>query len=255
MVTVPKLKGGLGVKDIYIQNEALLIKHLVKFYNKADVPWVQLIWSAYYQNNVPHLSTAKGSFWWKDILKLFQKFSQIATCIPSMGDSVGVWKDKFRVDIFSLQFPHLFTYVYNKNLSLKELLQVQDILSIFRLPMSRAAYNEFLVFSNLLDDLRAEVDETDVWICHWSRGLFSSSRLYKHNFNDLVPTVPLIWIWKAKCEPRIKFFMWLLLVDRLNTRAMLRKRHKYLEKVISVHFAQVNMRKLHFIYSFSVPQV
>jgi hypothetical protein len=40
MVTVPKDKGGLGVKDLYVQNDALLLKHLLKFYNKIDVPWV-----------------------------------------------------------------------------------------------------------------------------------------------------------------------------------------------------------------------
>ena len=30
--------------------------------------------------------------------------------------------------------------------------------------------------------------------------------------------------------PKIKFFAWLLLVDRLNTRQMLRRRHKHLEE-------------------------
>ena len=43
MVTVPKAKGGLGIKDLYVQNDAPLLKHLQKFYNKVDVPWVQLI--------------------------------------------------------------------------------------------------------------------------------------------------------------------------------------------------------------------
>ena len=32
-------------------------------------------------------------------------------------------------------------------------------------------------------------------------------------------------IWKAKCTPRIKFFAWLVLVDKLNTKDMLRRRH------------------------------
>lgn len=35
-----KEQGGLGVLNIKIQNEALLIKHLHKFYNKEDIPWV-----------------------------------------------------------------------------------------------------------------------------------------------------------------------------------------------------------------------
>jgi hypothetical protein len=35
--------GGLGIVDFQKQNAALLIKFLDKFYNKGDVPWVQLI--------------------------------------------------------------------------------------------------------------------------------------------------------------------------------------------------------------------
>jgi hypothetical protein len=37
-VTAPKDKGGLGLKNLRIMNEALLTKHLHKFYNKEDVP-------------------------------------------------------------------------------------------------------------------------------------------------------------------------------------------------------------------------
>jgi hypothetical protein len=42
-VATPKEKGGLGLKDLRIMNEALLTKHLHKLYNKEEVPWVQLV--------------------------------------------------------------------------------------------------------------------------------------------------------------------------------------------------------------------
>ena len=37
MVTVRKDKGGLGIKDLYLQNDALLLKHLHKFYTLGAV--------------------------------------------------------------------------------------------------------------------------------------------------------------------------------------------------------------------------
>jgi len=36
----PKDQGGLGIIDIKSQNNALLLKFLDKFYNKAEIPWV-----------------------------------------------------------------------------------------------------------------------------------------------------------------------------------------------------------------------
>jgi hypothetical protein len=35
----PKQKGGLGILNLKIQNEGLLLKYLHKFYNKVDTPW------------------------------------------------------------------------------------------------------------------------------------------------------------------------------------------------------------------------
>lgn len=62
MVQKPMIKGGLQVLNLRLQNHALLFKHLHKFYSKLEIPWVQLIWSRYYQNKVPHGSRDVGSF-------------------------------------------------------------------------------------------------------------------------------------------------------------------------------------------------
>jgi hypothetical protein len=50
MVCAPKKQGGLGVLDLQTHNEALLLKFLHKFFTKADVPWVKLVWSNYYSS-------------------------------------------------------------------------------------------------------------------------------------------------------------------------------------------------------------
>jgi hypothetical protein len=46
----------------------------------------------------------------------------------------------------------------------------------------------------------------------------------------LAPPRTVTWIWKSKCVPKIKFFTWLLLNDRLNTRNISRRRGKFLEE-------------------------
>ena len=56
MVCRPKEKGGLGVLNLKVQNDALLLKLLHKFYNHLDIPWVSLIWKTYYVATIPHAS-------------------------------------------------------------------------------------------------------------------------------------------------------------------------------------------------------
>jgi hypothetical protein len=44
----PKSQGGVGIIDLAVQNKALLLKHIHKFFNNAKVPWVDFTWKAYY---------------------------------------------------------------------------------------------------------------------------------------------------------------------------------------------------------------
>jgi hypothetical protein len=60
LVRKPKAKGGLGVINLSIQNNDLLLKQLDKFYRKAKIQWVALIWNKYYSGIVPHLAREKG---------------------------------------------------------------------------------------------------------------------------------------------------------------------------------------------------
>jgi hypothetical protein len=51
------------VIDLVIQNKALLFKHLHKFFNKADVPWVDLTWKAHYSASLaPQARNLGGHF-------------------------------------------------------------------------------------------------------------------------------------------------------------------------------------------------
>lgn len=95
--------------------------------------------------------------------------------------------------------------------------------------MSRTAFNEFQLFVTIMDQIRENIQHDDIWIYTWN-GLYTSSKYYHSTFISTVPPAPFCWIWKTKCIPRIKFFAWLLLSDRLNTKDILRRRGKFLEE-------------------------
>lgn len=59
--------GCMGLNYLEIQNDALLMRHLFKFFNHHDTPWVDVVWKAYYHNSVPHAAGQVGSFWWRDV--------------------------------------------------------------------------------------------------------------------------------------------------------------------------------------------
>ena len=77
----------MGVLDIETHNQALLIKFLHKFLNKANIPWVNIIWETYYQESL-HGERMVGSFWWKAHLKLIPLYKEFAKCNIGKGDSV-----------------------------------------------------------------------------------------------------------------------------------------------------------------------
>lgn len=114
----PKRNGGLGVINLQLQNEASLLKNLNKFYNKHDFPWVHLVWNSYYRENqlVPHVSSNKGSFWWRDILKFVDHFRGIAHCHIGKGDTVLLWNDLWDGALIKDMLPRLFSFATNENI-------------------------------------------------------------------------------------------------------------------------------------------
>jgi len=51
-----------------------------------------------------------GSFWWKDTLKLFDKFKNLATCQPNKGNTVLFWTDIWVDQSMKDKFPQLFSF-------------------------------------------------------------------------------------------------------------------------------------------------
>jgi hypothetical protein len=82
-----KGSGGLGILNLRLQNQALLMKNLHKFYNHADIPWVNLIWQAYYENRgIPQTINPKASFWWRDCLTLQDRYKELTTVDIQSGN-------------------------------------------------------------------------------------------------------------------------------------------------------------------------
>jgi hypothetical protein len=69
------------------------MKNLHKFFNRHELPWIQLIWTKYYSNGKISGQTKKGSFWWRDNLKLLNIYKGIAHVEARKGNTINFWND------------------------------------------------------------------------------------------------------------------------------------------------------------------
>jgi hypothetical protein len=70
---------------------------------------------------------------------------------------------------------------------------------------------------------------TDSWQYIWGNTKYTSAKFYHLSYKYMQPPRPFIWIWDSKCSNKIKVFTWLLMINRLNVRNILRRRKYRLE--------------------------
>jgi hypothetical protein len=149
LVCKPKDQGGLGVINLSIQNDCLLMKHLHKFFNRANLPWVNLVWKLYYESALPPAKARDISFWWRDCLKSLPSYKGIASIFVGSGASILLWHNKWHGASLQGQFPHLYSFAKDDSSSVVKV----DLADHFNLPLSEEAYSEFLHLRLLLKSL------------------------------------------------------------------------------------------------------
>ena len=100
-------------------------------------------------------------------------------------------------------------------------MQADDLDSLFLLPLSQQALEEL---QNQLQDIPYDDDAIDKWVPILGN-TYTSRRFYFEVFKYIDAHPVFKVIYKSRCTPRVKFFAWLILVDRLNTKSMLRRRY------------------------------
>lgn len=147
------MQRGGGWTGCKTQNEAQLIKHLHKFFSREDIPWVSLVWEKYYSTGKLPGSSKKGSFWWRDILKLLSKFKGMARVEIGNGTSCFLWEDLLGNEILSQKFPELFSFAKNKQIIFAKGYAQAPLHNLFHLPLSQQAHNQLLLLQNMLEEI------------------------------------------------------------------------------------------------------
>jgi hypothetical protein len=182
------------------------------------------IWQ-YYPNGVPQVSNLCASFWWRDIMKLVDKYREFCSVKIGAGDTALFWFDSWHGSLLHSQFPRLFSFAMDQNIYVRDFIDTANRTQFFQLPMSPQAFYEFQELKLSLQNVHCDPMVRDVWSTIWRDGAYSSRLYSQHCFKDVVASKIYSAIWSCKVMLRIKVFAWLLVSDRLNTRDMMRRRH------------------------------
>jgi hypothetical protein len=186
---------------------------------------VQLVWTAYYDNCVPHAKPICGSFWWRGVAKMMNLYRGITTCKVRVGDTVLLWKDPWCSPVLSEASARLFSFTTSEDVSVAEFVGTQDAAVHFQLPLSIEAHEELVQLQELFNNHQLDPMTPDSWDFVWGSSKFKTRDFYDFCFRYIRPPEYIAMIWKSKCMMKHKVFAWLMLVDRINTRDMLRRRN------------------------------
>jgi len=223
MVCKDKKEGGLGVINITTQNEALLIKHLHKFFNRENIPWVSLIWEKHYSNGKLPGTGKIGSFWWKDIIKLLNKYKGMARVIIGDGKSCLLWEDLWGDEVLSQKFPQLHSFARNMNITFASAQNHQPFHSMFHLPLSQIAHSQMISLQNLIVDAQM-TSEADKWSYIWNNQNYSVKKAYRYLSGHNTTHQAFNWLWESSCQAKHKVFFWLVMKNRISTRELLKRK-------------------------------
>jgi len=143
------------------------------------------------------------------------------------GASCLFWDDLWCNRVPKIQFPELYSFSRDKNISLMNFVDAVGPESVLRLPISPQAFQQL---TSLLEDINNLhfTEEHDIWPFIWGSPFFSSSKAYKHLTGHRITHASFKWLWSSAVQHKHKVFFWLLLQDRLSTRSLLRRKNMFL---------------------------
>jgi hypothetical protein len=218
-VQAPKSKGGLGIKDLELQNRCLLLKFIDKLYSSEQPCWKQ--WVLQSSNPVDTTNSAPAGFLWRIITDELPTFRSITKVRIHNGASTSFWLDHWLPN-GPLASTHaaLFSHTTAPNISVQRIFQDGFDLRL-RPRITNAASLQLDSLLLLLQDIHLD-GQHDTRLLKLTGKPFRTKDAYAAldsagDSNDAHGCR----IWETRLPNKIKIFAWLYFKDRLSTRVNL----------------------------------
>ena len=77
------------------------------------------------------------------------------------------WEDLWGSGVLALKYPCLFSFARDQRISVKNVMEVHDLASLFALPLSEQAHDELQAMQNELLSVPFDDDQKDIWTLTW----------------------------------------------------------------------------------------
>jgi hypothetical protein len=218
-----KETGGLGLKDLRIQNTCLLLKLVHKLHSEHASSWARWV-----QNNASVASLTgdlHGQHW--DMLRsILPIYRAITTVILGDGKNTSFWHDVWDGDdSMADRFPELYSHCRTQEMTVRQATEggLQNSLVTRR---SAAATMQLSQLSQIME-LHSLGENRDRRLSPLLKrnGDLDTSMLYKTlKTANSSPDTWAKFVWNNKAPPRVKFFAWLLSKGRIQCKTNLIKK-------------------------------
>jgi hypothetical protein len=222
----PKDQGGLGIRNLDIQNTALLSKWLYKLLT-TDGTWQELIRNKYLGSKPLSQAFWKpgDSHFWSGLMKVKSDFLRFGSFSIKNGTQIRFWEDQWLgTSPLREQYPCLYHIVRHKQATVAEVFSSSPFNFSWRRDLigpKLVAWNELLPrIANLT--ITQEPDEF-----RWNllrSGQFSVKSHYLALIHSDIPNLNRR-LWKLKVPLKIKIFLWYLRRGVILTKDNLAKRN------------------------------
>ena len=138
LTCTPKCIGGLGVMNLQIFNQALLMKWLWLWFKPNPALWKPLL-----RHTVPTVNGIPQCDLFSNTLKQALQFFDISVKFePGNGANISLWNNNWGHGLLRLELPNLHTYAIDNSISLETAKLTTHISGLFRHNLSPVAEQE-----------------------------------------------------------------------------------------------------------------
>jgi hypothetical protein len=220
-------EGGLGIKNLRIQNDCLLTKFVHRLHVEPNSPWARWVRAAHLNDKDLGDRATNHTRAWLQINGMIDIYRN-TTCVQiGDGKCTSLWKDKWTTKgPLCFQFPALFSHAIRPNISVSDcLIDGNWIIPLNHITSSRAAEEKEALLAFLRTcTLQATILDRRGWRSNRSE-TFSVKNLYNLMNWGGVDYAGACDIWKCAAPKKGKIFAWQMIKGRIKVRAVLFKQN------------------------------